>query len=822
MRRLLLLLLLGLAPGTALAQQQGVRSGSITGQVRDAETGRPLSGVSITARRSGDVLRRVLSDGNGHFHLQVDEGSAVLTVERLGYARTQVEKRVTADRSEAIEVSLEPSAIVLMPIEIIGAAPAYRRLEGTATRLGPEVVRHIAPMGTQELLQHVPGVTGFADDGAGNSRISIGIRGLNPRRSSRVLFLEDGIPIQPALYLYPNMYYNPPAERIDRVEVIKGSSAIRYGPHTMGGVVNYITSRPRTDVGGTSQLVGGSNGYLSLFTELGGWGSRTVQPELQFLFKRGDGFRENNGFEQYNGTFKLNLLPDSDRAIYLKANVNFEESNATYTGLTEYSFRTNPRFNPKEDDNFQVFRSSFDVLYDRRVAETVNADTRVYLNLFDRRWWRENDVFVRASQWNGVAADPVPPFQPGDLIRVGGAVDNTGILRKFYVAGVEHSYTWDHSFLGSDSRLNIGARAHWERFIDDKQSGDAPDARSGVYYFGDPEDLSTIAIVGQSHHYETSALSLFASERLERGALTLTPGMRFELFEQHRIDRLQGSRYEDKTSWVLLPGIGANYALGAYNLFAGVHRGYTPPSSGTLRVVNFGADAQSGGLDLLPETSWNYEAGVRGESRWFGFEAAAFRIDIQDLVAAGRGTAFHNLGTVTTAGLEIGATLLGSSASTLLPNLNLAYTYLQTEVEKGIIRSSVISGGPEVSIAGRELPYAPRHSVVAGLASEHPSGLFFRTDVRYVSEVFTDFENIRATYNRGDTGPVPAYTIVDTNLGYLVRAGVTATLGVKNLLDTSYIGSRLHSNPGQPQANLSSGIIPGPRRQVNFGLRYDF
>ena len=36
--------------------------------------------------------------------------------------------------------------------------------------------------------------------------------------------------------------------------------------------------------------------------------------------------------------------------------------------------------------------------------------------------------------------------------------------------------------------------------------------------------------------------------------------------------------------------IGANYALGGYYLFAGVHRGYTPPSSGTLRVVNFGAD----------------------------------------------------------------------------------------------------------------------------------------------------------------------------------------------------------------------------------------
>ena len=76
------------------------------------------------------------------------------------------------------------------------------------------------------MLEHIPGIHAFSDDGIGNSRISVGIRGLNPRRSSRVLILEDGIPIQPALYVYPNMYYNPPAERIDVMQVIKGSGCI--------------------------------------------------------------------------------------------------------------------------------------------------------------------------------------------------------------------------------------------------------------------------------------------------------------------------------------------------------------------------------------------------------------------------------------------------------------------------------------------------------------------------------------------------------------------------------------------------------------------
>jgi Fe(3+) dicitrate transport protein len=823
MRHVLWVALFLLVPWSVSGQEPGGASlGIVTGQVTEAETGKPVPGATVIASREGRPLSNAITDARGRFQLRVEAGTLALGARLLGYRGEPQEVRLAPNGAVEVGLSLSPSAIALSPIEIIGASLAHQRMAGTATRLTPEVVRQIAPLGTQELLQHVPGVSGFAEDGIGNSRVSIGIRGLNPRRSSRVLILEDGIPIQPALYLYPNMYYNPPVERIDRVEVIKGSAAIRYGPHTMGGVVNYITSRPRAEFGGSSQLVAGTNGYLSLFTEMGGWGSRKIEPEVQLLFKRGDGFRENNSFEQYNGTFKLSLLPGPDRVIYVKANANFEDSNATYTGLTEYSFRTSPRFNPKRDDNFRVFRTSLDVLYNRLLAPGLTGDTRAYLSFFDRRWWREDDVFVRAGQWDGRTVDPVPPYQPGDLIRVGGGVGNHGNLRTFYVAGVEQSYGLEHTFFGLSSTLSLGARGHWERFIDNKQQGNAPDAREGIYYTGDPEDLATVEIVGQSHHYETTALSLFASERLEAGRLTLTPGVHFEVFEQQRIDRLQGSRYEDKTSWVLLPGIGTNYALGDYHLFAGVHRGYTPPSSGTLQVVNFGADVEDGGLDLRPETSWNYEAGVRGQLPWLAFEAAAFRVEIQDLVAAGRGTAFRNLGRVNTAGLELGATARGSAFGRFLPDFNLAYTYLDTEVEEGIIRSAVIPGGTEVSIAGLELPYAPRHTLVAGISTDRPGGLSLRTDARYVSEVFTDFENIRETYNRGDTGPVPAYTVVDASAGYRVRGGVTATLGVKNLFDEIYIGSRLHSNPGQPQANLSSGILPGPRRQITFGLRYDF
>ena len=85
--------------------------------------------------------------------------------------------------------------------------------------------------------------------------------------------------------------------------------SILYGPQTMGGVINYFTKRPRNQLGGLIKFIGGENGYSSFFSEYGGFklGSERSRGELQLLYKRGDGFRDNNTFQQFNSTFKLNF-----------------------------------------------------------------------------------------------------------------------------------------------------------------------------------------------------------------------------------------------------------------------------------------------------------------------------------------------------------------------------------------------------------------------------------------------------------------------------------------------------------------------------------
>ena len=798
----------------------------ISGKVIDRATKQPISGAVVKIESDGQILSEATTDKEGNFRFSQDvQGEKQLQVNAIGYNRYNDMLEFTPNSTHNLEIPLSSQTFQLAPIEIIGeSSRKHRKLTGTMSMLEPDTVDLIKPVGTQELLELIPGINGYADDGFGNSRLSIGIRGLNPRRSARVLILEDGVPIQPALYIYPNAYYNPPADRINAVEVIKSSAALRYGPQTMGGVINYTTRKPDGTKGFANQLTAGNNGYYSAFSEWRGIGNpEKVVSDVQLLYKHGNGFRENNTFDQVNGTVKTLFQLSEKQTLYLKLNGNFENLNATYTGLTEYSFQTDPNFNPKEDDNFKILRTSLDLIYTNKISTNLVSNTTMYTSVFDRRWWREDDIFVRPIALETGNLVPVPYFQTGDLVRTGNGKSNFGILRTFYVGGIEQNYTLTHGIGRNLGRTEIGGRVHWERFIDDKKTGDAPDARDGVYYTGTPgSEEDPVKIVGQSHHYETLALALYAKEQMNFKRLTVTPGLRFEVFKQDRVDRLHGSVLADKVSSVLLPGIGVNYELGQLNLFGGIHRGYTAPSSGALKITNFGQNIDAGGLDLKPEKSWNIELGFRSWLQGIILETSGFLIRVEDLVAAGRGTAFKNLGKVDLSGIEMAMTLGISEFVSILPDLNLSYTYLQTNIIDGIVKSATIAGNVDVTLDGNELPYAPRHTFTVGLAKRISDVVRLRADMRFVDEVFTDFENLQQTFNRGDTGPIPSYAIVNASIDYKLTKQWQIFLTAKNIFDHVYIGSRLHSNAGQPEANLSSGILIGPRRQILFGIKQGF
>ena len=135
------------------------------------------------------------------------------------------------------------------------------------------------------------------------------------------------------------------------------------------------------------------------------------------------------------------------------------------------------------------------------------------------------------------------------------------------------------------------------------------------------------------------------------------------------------------------------------------------------------------------------------------------------------------MGKVDTYGLELALGLATSRLAWILPDVNLAYTYLQTEIKSGIVTSATMAGNVAVDLSGNELPYAPPHTLTVGLVKQTKQGLRLRADVRFVDAVFTDFENIERTFNRGDTGPIPSYSIVNASADYKLSAHWSAFCG---------------------------------------------
>lgn len=103
-----------------------------------------------------------------------------------------------------------------------------------------------------ELVRTMPGVnlTGNSATGSRGNNRQIDIRGMGPENT---MIMIDGIPANSR----SSVRYSwrgerdtrgdsnwVPAEQIDRIEVIRGPAAARYGSGASGGVVNIITKRP--------------------------------------------------------------------------------------------------------------------------------------------------------------------------------------------------------------------------------------------------------------------------------------------------------------------------------------------------------------------------------------------------------------------------------------------------------------------------------------------------------------------------------------------------------------------------------------------------
>ncbi len=674
---------------------------------------------------------------------------------------------------------------------VVRAPRALEKVPGSVAQLNREDLRQLAPQSVSDALRTVSGVHIVGEDSMG-LRVNLGIRGLDPNRSRKVLILEDGVPTAPNPYGVPEMYYTPAVERIESIDVVKGSGQILWGPQTVGGVVNYITPDTPAEFSTSAQLRYGSFNYLLAQLSVGGTHG-AVGWRVDALHRRFDGPRRLD-LTLTDVSAKLRLQLGRGSVLRVKLSFYDEGSRATYLGLTTPQFATDPTLSLAPHDRFLVQRYALSVMHSLRLREGLSLQTLLYAYQTQREWRRQEferrdsgadyeRICDSLGRCGAPGDDTIAPDDQGGSIffRSESAIRN----RAYGVAGIEPRLTWawnGNAVLRGE--LVALVRLHYER------------AREQILLTGFPAASSGEIVDDESRH--GIALSTAIQSRFSLwDRLHITPGVRVESYLSQRHVLRERTTFPDgevaakdvdaqgrALSYAIIPGLGiAGRPFRSLTLFAGVHRGYSPPRSKD-------AVSPSGqNLQLDPELSWNYELGLRAtQGGWLIVEAAGFFLDFENQIippsesgGAVSGQSF-NSGRSRHGGIEWSSRfdLLGALRQ---PRLSLplivSYTYLPLAAFVGGISD------------GRRLPYAPAHLLNAQLRFTHAVGIAAQVGVSFVGAQLADKESTTFPSQDGLQGEIPGYITVDARLGYSHRrSGLSVYLAGKNLTAQTHISSR--------------------------------
>lgn len=784
------LLFSALVPAKSQVSPSGVQ-----GSVRDSGGGAVANALLVMQLKStgGEVSARSQTDGAFQFR-GLAPGDYLLRVAVEGFA--EYRQTVRAGRPEAsnLVIELQPAGLAQQVLvhanAIVGPEAVLDTIPGAVATLDTALLTQARLLTIDEALRKAPGVFARGEEGFG-LRPNIGIRGLNPNRSSKVLLLEDGIPVSYAPYGDNASYYHPPVDRFEQIEIVKGSGQVMYGPATVGGVINYLTPAPPDRSSGFITLTGGNLDYFNGHARYG----TTIKKTgilLDYMRKQGEGSRENTRFGLNDVTGKLLHSFSATQTLSLKFNHYGEGSNLTYSGRREAEWLADPRGNPFRNDYVDFKRYGGAATHSYVINPNAVLTTNVYGQNFARDWWRQSS---NSAQRPNDSADPAC----GGMANLNTTCGIEGRLRNYTTFGFDPRLRLFHAGDKVRSQFDVGFRGHFETQDRIQKNGDLPTSRDGR--------------IVEDNFRRAHAWSGFVQNRFTIGKFGISPGVRVENVRYRRTNRLVNATGDTSlTQWI--PGLGVSYApVSGTTIYAGVHRGFSPPRAEDIINNNTG-----GTIDLDPEMSWNYEFGVRTRiDRKASLEATIFRLDFENQiipssVAGGVGATLTSAGRTIHQGAEFAGRTdfrnIFSSRHSLW--LRGAYTWLPLAEFVGT-RFSSIGGFTNVSVTGNRLPYAPSQLLNTTLGYAHSSGLnAFIEGVHTNGQFGDDLNTVNPTAD-GQRGRIPGNFIWNTTVNYPVESWrTTFFFTAKNVGDRLYIVDR------------SRGVLPGMPRLVQVGIRFSF
>ncbi|MES2552557.1 MAG: TonB-dependent receptor [Pseudomonadota bacterium] len=740
------------------------------------------------------------------------------------------EKRTAADSAQPLAAMGENAGVqtgvpadtrndtlVAKPVVVTSILPdRLESVPGSFNVVDEKDIKSRQPFTMREALNSVPGINVVGEDAFVLSP-NIGVRGLDPRRTSRTLLLEDGMPLFLAPYGDPSAHYSTPLERISRIEVVKGSGQVLYGPQTVGGMINFVTKPvPRNGFAGSVTALAGNNDFHGAHANLGfggEWGGIMVDA----LQKKGDGIRKHHQFDIQEYTIKGQFNITERQTVIAKAGYYEEDSSVSETGLGTVEYKQDKfQAGSGKNDFFRQERKTVQLQHIFKIDDKLKLSTQAYYADTFRNSYRQVDAPGRYDDDNPGSSTGI-----SELDRCGGDVTEANAAacggrqrpRSYKYFGFEPRLDIKHSLFGIESDAVIGFRYHEEDILRQQFRSDDPRSSSLGFLkqFGDFRERIGIKVEAKSYYTQNT---------FYLGNWSLTPGVRIEDMRfRTTVDQADGDPQNarlNNSQTKVLPGFGIAWnGIANTTVFAGIHKGFAPPRPDRDLRAN---GPNSAIVDKTQaEESTNTEFGVRSKFyKGIAFETTLFHTDFEDIVLNNGAGTFVNGGKSTQAGIEFGGRVDFGTLYNTPHNVYVSGSYTNLFTAK--FKNDGVEGSGIVN--GSRLPYAPRNLASVNLGYQHPIGIETRIGVDYVGrqepDAFARALDVADpsgtdTALSGLAGDIPSYTLLNASVNFRpVGSKVSYFASGYNLTDKEYLASRV------------DGMAVGRSRQVFGGVRFDF
>jgi Fe(3+) dicitrate transport protein len=705
----------------------------------------------------------------------------------------------------------------LEPMKVVGSREEIVELPGSAAVVDAKEFRERGYTNIAQIAAKVPSVFVRDEDGFGNFP-NISLRGVDGTRSNKVTMMEDGILTAPSTYAAPAAYYSPKAARMSAIEFLKGSSQVKYGPHTTGGVVNY-RSTPIPDPDGRTFFTRATYGSWNTFFNQT-WQGNTITTDdgvfgylLEMHSQLSDGYRDidggsnDTGYDLVEPMLKLSWEPNTalDQRFELKVGHTDFEANESYAGVALQDLRRDPdrRYAGSQFDHHDAEQWRTYLKWVGAPADRVRLESAAYVNLFKRHWDKLDGLSGAGLRSNvGQALMHAPSLAVLQGFGVG-QIFRRDAFRDHEAYGWQNQVNFGFDAGEVSHDLAVGLRLHYDRAGGTNQQIFHTSNGDGTFGAADRRAKSSAGLS------ETFAKALFIEDEIKIGALSVRPGVRYEHLDVGNTSSagVHGSADEH----LMMGGVGATYDLDSANsLFGGVYRGASPANP-----AGYLAGTES-------EESLGFELGHRHRKDAFRSEVVAFFTDYDQLIAPVVADGFAGLspsangGSAQSLGLESMVEYDFGLANGWTYGLPVYLSATYTNAEFAGINGDRLgnSAGLFAGAAnGNDVPYIPDWKIAAGLSLEAERWAV-NLDTSFSSSSWGTGYNDEVRLKDDGTpdnptaidGKIDSLFLVDLTGHYQLKPDLKLVGGIQNLFDTRKIISRA---PLGPRANAPRMIYAG-------------